>query len=47
MHVNTALGTLAHIGKNIFTHTISSGLYSTDVKETLFIGGDGDTRLTG
>lgn len=33
MHVNTALGTLAHKGMNISTHIISSGLQSVYVKE--------------
>lgn len=33
MHVNTALGTLAHKGMNISTHIINSGLQSIYVKE--------------
>lgn len=47
MHVNTALGTLAHKGMNISTHIISSGLQSVYVKENgLLFGEGGDRKLT-
>lgn len=38
MHVNTALGTLAHKGMNISTHIISSGLQTIYVKEKRLCG---------